>query len=255
MQANAVRRRLESLPTLSRQGKRINGLFRLMLCDRLLWQQAYISLASNTGAVTPGIAKRNTLDGYSPERVERLVSRLADGSFRFTPVRRVRIPKATGGSRPLGVPTGDDKLVQEVMRRLLEAIYEPIFSDRSHGFRQGRSCHTALEEIQATWTGAKWLVDMDVQGFFDSIDHDILVALLREKIDDKRFINLVKGLLAAGYVEDWTFHPTYSGTPQGGVISPLLANVYLHELDEYVQQMDAAFNRVPAARRDATTSA
>jgi group II intron reverse transcriptase/maturase len=243
MHPDSLRRRLESLPTLSQEGKRINGLFRLMLSDRLLWQQAYISLAPNKGAVTPGIDAQNTLDGYSPSRVDWILGALADGSYRFTPVRRVYIPKATGGKRPLGLPSGDDKLVQEVARRLLEAIYEPVFSTDSHGFRPGRSCHTALDAIQHTWTGVKWLVDVDVRGFYDNIDHKILVALLEQKIDDKRFIKLIKGMLAAGYVEDWQFHRTYSGTPQGGVISPCLANVYLHELDKFVASKIAAFNR------------
>lgn len=247
MQPDALRRRLESIPTLSQEGKRINGLYRLMLSDRLLWQQAYISLAPNKGAVTPGTDARNTLDGYSPARVERIVSALADGSYRFTPVRRVYIPKATGGKRPLGLPSGDDKLVQEVARRLLQAIYEPVFSTDSHGFRPGRSCHTALDDIQHTWTGIKWLVDVDVRDFYDNIDHKILVALLEQKIDDKRFIKLIKGMLAAGYVEHWRFHRTYSGTPQGGVISPCLANVYLHELDRFVAGKIEAFNR--GARR------
>jgi len=243
MQPDALRRRLESIPTLSQQRKRINGLYRLMLTDRLLWQQAYISLASNKGAVTPGVDARNTLDGYSPQRVERIIAALADGSFRFSPARRAHIPKPSGGRRPLGIPSGDDKLVQEVARRLLEVIYEPVFSDDSHGFRSGRSCHTALDRIQRTWTGVKWMVDVDVRGFFDNIDHQLLVALLEKKIADKRFNNLIKGMLAAGYVEDWQFHRTFSGTPQGGVISPVLANVYLHELDEFIAGRIAAFNR------------
>jgi group II intron reverse transcriptase/maturase len=243
MHPDSLRRRLESIPTLSQEGRRIDGLYRLMLSHRLLWQQAYISLAPNKGAVTPGIDARNTLDGHSAERVERIIAALADGSYRFTPVRRVYIPKATGGERPLGVPSADDKLVQEVARRLLEAIYEPVFSTDSHGFRPGRSCHTALDQIQHTWTGVKWMVDLDISGFYDNIDHKILVALLERKIDDKRFIKLIKGMLAAGYVEDWKFHRTYSGTPQGGVISPTLANVYLHELDRFIADRIAAFNR------------
>jgi group II intron reverse transcriptase/maturase len=243
MQPDALRRRLEAIPTLSLEGKRINGLYRLMLSDRLLWQQAYISLAPNQGAVTPGVDARNTLDGYSPQRVERIIVALADGSYRFSPARRVNIPKAKGGTRPLGIPTGDDKLVQEVARQLLNLVYEPVFSDRAHGFRAGRSCHTALHEMQRTWSGVKWMIDIDVRGFFNNIDHKILVGLLEKKIDDKRFIKLIKGMLAAGYVEDWRFHRTFSGTPQGGVISPVLANVYLHELDMFVHGLATAFDR------------
>ena len=154
----------------------------------------------------------------------------------------------------MGLPSGDDKLVQEVARRLLQAIYEPVFSTDSHGFRPGRCAHRA-GEIQHTWTGVKWLVDVDVRGFYDNIDHKVLVALLEQKIDDKRFIKLIKGMLAAGYVEDWRFHRTYSGTPQGGVISPCLANVYLHELDRFVAGKIEAFNRGARRTTGGTTSA
>ncbi|WP_226896322.1 reverse transcriptase/maturase family protein [Polymorphobacter sp. PAMC 29334] len=192
--------------------------------------------------MTPGV-DGETFDGFSPEKVSSIIDRLADGSYRPKPVRRVYIPKANGKKRPLGVPTTEDKLVQEVVRTLLEEIYEPLFSQHSHGFRTRRSCHTALESIRAQWTGVKWLIDVDVVGFFDNIDHDVLIGLLERRIADRRFVRLVRGLLKAGYIEDWVYHRTYSGTPQGGVVSPMLANIYLHELDLFVQERIASFTK------------
>jgi RNA-directed DNA polymerase len=242
MLPESIRRRLDSIRNLSRQGKRINSLFRLMLSP-LLWEQAYAEIAPNRGALTRGVTE-NTLDGFSLERVQSLISRISAGTYRFAPVRRVYIPKPDGKKlRPLGVPTADDKLVQGVAKLLLEAIYEPVFSHHSHGFRRNHSCHTAISVIQNTWNGVKWLVDVDVVGFFDHIDHDILLNLLRKRIDDERFIRLIARMLKAGYMEDWTFHVTFSGTPQGGVVSPILANVYLHELDEFLAEMKVRFDR------------
>jgi group II intron reverse transcriptase/maturase len=236
-----VHKRLDALEQISRQGKKINGLFRLMESPDL-WLQAYANLYPNKGATTRGI-DAVTMDGFSTERVANLTRLLKEGRYRFKPARRVYIPKANGKTRPLGIPSGDDKLVQEVARLLLERIYEPVFSGDSHGFRPGRSCHTALTQIRRTWHGVKWLVDVDIQGFFEHIDHRVLVQALTKKIDDKRFINLIKAMLKAGYVENWRHHPTYSGTPQGGVISPLLANIYLHELDQYMAEMRRTFHQ------------
>jgi group II intron reverse transcriptase/maturase len=245
MLPDTVQRRLEAICDLSKRGKRINGLYRLMACP-LLWEQAYTEIAVNGGALTRG-ATENTLDGFSFERVQGIVERIMAGTYRFTPVRRVYIPKPNGKVRPLGVPTADDKLVQGVVKLILERVYEPVFVRSSHGFRRGRSCHTALREIDDYWSGVKWLVDVDVVGFFDNIDHGILLGLLRRKIDDERFIRLIEGMLKAGYVENWIFHATYSGTPQGGVVSPILANIYLHALDQFMHDLKARFDR--GARR------
>lgn len=241
MLPDTLQRRLESIPDLSKQGKRINGLSRL-IAEPLLWEQAYTEIASNRGALTPGVTGE-TLDGFSLERVAGIIKRIRNGTYRFTPVRRVLIPKANGKTRPLGIPTANDKLVQAVVKLLLELIYEPVFSIRSHGFRRGRSCHTALEEIKDYWTGVKWLVDVDVVGFFDNIDHGILLDLLSQKIDDERFLRLIEGMLKAGYMENWSLNATYSGTPQGGVASPILANIYLNELDEFLTAMKVRFDR------------
>jgi len=201
-----VNKRVEALGSLSRQGKRINGLYRLMESPDV-WGSAYAKVYANAGATTKGVDSV-TLDGFSIQRIEKIITLLKEHRYHFKPVRRVSIPKAHGKSRPLGVPSGDDKLVQEVVRALLERIYEPVFSDASHGFRPQRSCHTALSPMQRNWAGVVWLVDLDIQSFYDRIDHDVLLTLLERKIDDSRFIKLIKAMLKAGYVEDWVFHRT-----------------------------------------------
>lgn len=250
MQPLTVEKRLDSIIDLSRQGKRINGLFRLLGCSSL-WERAYEQVAPNKGALTPGIDPDNTLDGFSLERMERIMAAVLDGSYRFSPARRQYIPKPNGKKRPLGIPTADDKLVQAAVKILLEHVYEPVFADQSHGFRRGRSCHSALTEIRRTWHGVKWLIEVDIVGYYDNIDHDILLGLLRRRIDDDRLIRLIGRMLKAGYLEDWTFHRTFSGAPQGGVISPILANIYLHELDEFMAGMKARFDKGQSRRRSA----
>ena len=241
MQTATILRRIEKLPALSRAGKRINGLNRLMR-SRCLYERAYDRVSRNRGAMTPGVDGQ-TFDGMTLARLDRLVQCVAEGRYRPRPVRRVYIPKGNGKMRPLGIPTADDRIVQEAARMILAAIYEPVFSEHSHGFRAGRSCHTALEEIRKTWTGVKWLIEVDVRGFFDNIDHDILLGLLARRIDDPLFIGLIGTMLKAGCMDDWKFERTYSGTPQGGVISPLLANIYLHELDLFMEEMQAGFDK------------
>jgi len=215
-------------------GHKAKDLFKIMMTCEDLWMQAYVNIQGNKGAMTKGV-DNTTVDGFSDEYARAIIMKLRDGRFKFSPVRRVFIPKANGKTRPLGIPRFEDKLVQEVIRILLESIYEPIFSKHSHGFRPKRACHTALNEV-SKWAGTSWFVEFDIKGYFDNIDHEILVRMLEEKIDDRRFIKLVKLLLTAGYCEDWKFNKTYSGTPQGGVISPLFANIYLHKLDMFLQK-------------------
>ncbi len=234
-------RRLEAITKVSQDGRKVQDLFKIMRSHDSLWLQAYANIYANKGAVTPGV-NQNTLDGFSDERVTNIIQLLEEGRYHFHPSQRVYIPKANGKLRPLGLPTGDDKLVQEVARILLERIYEPIFSDWSHGFRTKRSCHTALKEVLDTWDGIKWILEIDIEGFFDNIDHNIMIKLLEAKIDDWRFIKIIRQMLRAGYLEDWKYHRTYSGTPQGGIVSPILANIYLHALDVKIAEVIKAFN-------------
>ena len=209
-------------------------LYRILFNEELFYA-AYQKIASNGGSTTKGSDGRS-IDEMSLARIETLIASLKDESYQPHPSRRVHIPKKNGKTRPLGIPAFEDKLVQEVVRMILEAIYEGHFETTSHGFRPKRSCHTALLHIQKTFSGAKWFIEGDIKGFFDNIDHDVLVGILRERISDDRFIRLIRKFLKAGYVEDWTFHNTYSGMPQGGIVSPILANIYLDKLDKYVKE-------------------
>jgi len=228
---------------------KVKHLFRIMTHYPDVWMFAYNNIYKNKGALTKGV-NENTLDGMGSKRIEKIIDSLKSGTYKPHPAKRVFIPKKNGKRRPLGIPTGDDKLVQEVVRILLEAIYEPNFSQHSHGFRPKRSCHTALSEIKYTWRGMKWIIDQDVKGFFDNVDHQVLINILEKKIDDKKFIYLIKSLLRAGYMENWKINKTYSGTPQGGICSPLLANIYLNELDQFVEKMAKKFNKGEERKRN-----
>jgi group II intron reverse transcriptase/maturase len=232
---NAIRER-------GRQGLPVVGIYRMLLIPEL-YLQAYGRLYRNDGAMTKGITDE-TVDGMNIKRIHEIIEDLRSERYRWTPARRVEIPKAKGGTRPLGIPTWKDKLLQEVIRHLLETYFEPQFNDHSHGFRPGRGCHTALREVAHTWLGTKWFIEGDIKGCFDSIDHETLQNILGEKIHDNRFLRLMAGLFRAGYVEEWTWKPTYSGTPQGGVISPILANIYLDRLDRFVaEELAPEYNR------------
>ena len=215
------------------RGLPVNDLYR-QLWNPNLYLMAYGRIAKNDGALTPG-ATPETADGMKMDDIHAIIEALRFERYRWTPARRVYIPKANGKRRPLGLPTWSDKVLQEVMRLLLEAYYEPQFSDRSHGFRPQRGCHTAFTEITRTWSGTSWFIEGDIAGCFDNIDHKVLLEILGENIQDNRFLRLVSNLLRAGYLEDWKLNATYSGTPQGSVVSPILANVYLDRLDRFVE--------------------
>ncbi|MGQ9412437.1 reverse transcriptase domain-containing protein [Streptococcus pluranimalium] len=245
------------LTVIHERGKQDKPLERVykLLFNRELYLIAYAKLYPNNGAMTKGVTEE-TIDGMSIQKIDMIIEQLRQETYYWRPARREYIPKKNGKHRPLGIPVWSDKLLQEVIRMILEAHYEPQFSEHSHGFRPKRGCHTALQEIQ-TWKGTRWFIEGDISSYFDTIDHDVLITMLSRQIQDGRFIRLIKNMLEAGYLDDWKFHKTISGTPQGGVISPLLANIYLHQFDKWVgeelipqytrgkkQKANSAYNRL-----------
>jgi group II intron reverse transcriptase/maturase len=239
---------LNVLRERGRKGLPCEQLYR-QLFNKDVYYLAYGNIYSNKGSMTPG-ASEETADGMSEEKIEQIIGLMRQEKYRFSPARRVYIPKKNGKLRPLGMPTWSDKLVGEVVRLLLEAFYEPQFSDTSHGFRKFRGCHTALREINNTWTGTAWFVEGDISDCFGSLDHEILLGILAEKIRDNRFLRLIRNMLKAGYLEDWTYRDTLSGVPQGGTVSPILSNVHLDKLDKFVEQ-----ELIPQYTRGATRAA
>lgn len=224
------------LDVIGKRGARglpVERLYRQMFNPQL-FLMAYGKLYSNRGAMTPG-ATGETVDGMSLAKIGAIIGALRAERYRWQPVKRVYIPKKNGKKRPLGLPTWSDKLVAEVVRLLLEAYYEPRFSGRSHGFRPGRGCHTALSEVVETWKGTHWFIEGDISDCFGSLDHEVMLAALAEKIHDGRFLRLVRHMLRAGYLEDWRWHATLSGSPQGGIASPVLSNIYLDQLDQWIE--------------------
>ncbi len=224
---------LNVLRERGRRGLPLQRLYR-QLFNPELYLLAYGRLYSNKGAMTAG-ADGETVDGMSLGKIERIIDAVRHERYRFLPTRRVYIPKRNGKRRPLGLPSWSDKLVGEVIRLLLEAYYEPRFSDHSHGFRSGRGCHTALTEVAQTWLGTTWFIEGDIADCFGSLDHRVMLGILGEKIHDNRFLGLLRHMLQAGYLEDRTWNATHSGAPQGGVVSPILSNIYLDRLDTFVE--------------------
>ena len=225
---------LQALRKLGEQRLPLTRIYRMLYSEEM-YLVAYSKLYRNAGALTPG-TEDDTVDGMSIERIQRIIEQLRYERFRFRPSQRTRIPKKSGGLRPISRPNFTEKHVQEVIRMILEAYYEPRFSDRSHGFRPERGCHTALTEVKQKFRGTTWFIEGDIKGCFDNINHDILMSILARDIHDGRFLNLIRLGLEAGVVEDWKYERTHSGTPQGGVLSPLLANIYLNELDTFIEQ-------------------
>lgn len=222
-------------------GYKFERLYRVLFNEEMYYQ-AYQRIYAKAGNMTAG-SDGKTIDEMSLSRIEQLIGTMKNESYQPNPAKRTYIPKKNGKMRPLGIPSFDDKLVQEVIRMILESIFEKQFENSSHGFRPHRSCHTALIQVQKNFTAAKWFVEGDIEGFFDNINHDVLIGILKERITDERFIRLIRKFLNAGYIEDWTFHKTYSGTPQGGIVSPILANIYLDKLDKFMKDYIPSFDK------------
>jgi group II intron reverse transcriptase/maturase len=226
---------LELIGKRGEKGLPLERVYKLLF-HRNLYLQAYGKIYRNKGAMTHGVTDE-TPDGMSLDKIDAIIQALRYERYQWLPARRVYIPKKNGKKRPLGMPVWSDKLVQEVICSLLEAYFEPQFSDHSHGFRPQRGCHTALREIYHTWRGTTWFIEGDISQCFDKLSHELLIETLKEHIHDGRFIKLMQELLDAGYMEDWTYNQTLSGVPQGGIVSPLLANILLDKLDTFVENV------------------
>ncbi len=224
---------LELIRERGKKGLPLERVYR-QLFNKDLFLMAYGKIYRNKGAMTHGVTDE-TPDGMSLEKIDAIIKVIRDERYQWLPARRTYIPKKNGKKRPLGMPVWSDKLVQEVIRLILEAYYEPQFSDHSHGFRPERGCHTALREIHHTWLGTAWFIEGDISQCFDRLDHELLLQILEEKIHDGRFLNLMRELFDAGYMEDWTFNRTLSGVPQGGIVSPILSNILLDKWDKFVE--------------------
>ncbi len=222
-------------------GYRFERLYRNLFNEQMFYV-AYQRIYAKQGNMTPGTDGK-TIDQMNIQRIGSLIASLKNETYQPNPAKRVYIPKKNGKKRPLGIPSFEDKLVQEVVRMMLEAVYEGYFEYTSHGFRPFKSCHTALSSIQKRFVGAKWFIEGDIKGFFDNIDHCVLIGILEERINDVRFIRLIRKFLKAGYVEHWQFNHTYSGTPQGGIISPILANIYLDKFDKFMDEYAKRFDK------------
>ena len=218
-----------------KQGLPLKRVYR-QLFNQNLYLSAYGKVYRNAGALTPGITDE-TADAMSLDKIAAIIEALRSERYQWQPARRTYIPKKNGKKRPLGMPVWSDKLLAEVIRMILDAYFDIQFSNHSHGFRTGRGCHTALQDIYHTWGGTTWLIEGDIADCFGTLSHELLIATLSEKIHDGRFLHLMKKLLDAGYLEDWKFNQTLSGVPQGSVVSPILSNILLDKLDQFVENV------------------
>jgi group II intron reverse transcriptase/maturase len=224
---------LELLHERGKKGLPLERVYR-QLYNKKLYLTSYGKIYRNAGAMTPGVTEE-TVDSMSLGKIDTIIEVLRHERYQWEPARRTYIPKRNGKKRPLGMPVWSDKLLAEVIRMILDAYYEPQFSDHSHGFRPGRGCHTALRDIYYNWTGTTWFIEGDIKACFDSFNHELLISTLKDRIHDGRFIQLIQRLLDAGYLEDWKYNQTLSGVPQGSILSPILSNILLDKLDTFVE--------------------
>lgn len=236
----------EYLEIVKSRGERRLELKRVYrnLQNKELFLIAYSRIYDNSGATTRGTDPTDTVDGMSQKKIEEILKQLKDGKYKWKPARRIYIPKSNGKLRPLSIPGWSNKLLQKVVEMVLSAYYEPQFYSNSHGFRPDRGCHTALEEIAHKWQGMKWFIELDIRGCFDNINQEKLLTVIERKIKDNRLLKLLREMMKAGYIDNWKYETTYSGVPQGGILSPLLSNIYLNELDEFiVEKLMPEYNR------------
>ena len=237
-------RKIRKLAELCRSAPEITlkrPIYNLLL-EPSLFEWSYNKLKSEPGNMTPGITP-TTLDGMSKEVMQKILEEIQTEKFQFTPGRRIQIPKTSGGTRPLTIAPPRDKIVQEMLRTVLEVIFEPTFSDSSHGFRSGRGCHTALKEISTKFGVATWYLEGDISKCFDSIDHKKLMEIIERKINDRKFTGLIWKALKAGYLETRVISHSITGTAQGSIISPILCNIYMDKLDKFIDKLALEFNK------------
>ena len=223
------------LEILSKFNGNIDNIYRFLYIPEF-YKVAYQNIYFKPSQMTPA-SDESTIDGMSLKRIEKIIQKLKDKTYQPTPLRRINILKKDGDKRPIHIPSFEDKLIQEVIRMILEAIYEHTFSEHSHGFRPKKSCHTALYYMKGKFKGTKWWINCDIHGCFDNINHQILLKILAERIKEQKFLVLINKFLKAGYIENWQYHKTYSGITQGSIISPILANIYLSKFDEYMERV------------------
>lgn len=244
-----VKSKLKSLESRARtNGVVIDRMVYKLMCDPQLLEIAYNNIRSRPGNMTPGVTPE-TLDGMSYDLLLTIAEQLKTERFQFKPGRRIYIPKPGKKlKRPLTIAPPRDKVVQEAMRIILNCIFEPTFLDSSHGFRPHRSCHTALERVKIKFKPATWVIEGDIEKCFDSVNHERLMEIIEAKITDRQFTKLIRKSLKAGYFEFQLIPHNIIGTPQGSIISPILSNIYLHQMDAYLEELKNAFDKGKRAK-------
>lgn len=213
-----------------------------LLLEEDLYLIAYEKLKSKPGNMTPALDE-TTLDGFSKETIKSITDDFRNFTFKFKPSRRTFIPKSNGGTRPLTIASPIDKIILEVLRNILECIFEPLFHESSHGFRPNKGCHTALKYIDTNFKSTRVIIEGDISKYFDNVDHKILINILRKKIKDDKFIQVINKALKCGYGElHEPIKHNIIGTPQGSPLSPILSNIYLNEFDKYLTKLKESFD-------------